>query len=231
MGRRRTPALRLIRDALGLPTRNKAGKLVRPSAKRMAKARRTLHLRGLARLWAVRKLPGKALNWHWNRIFARVPSTLIPEWTPTAPQPEPPEPTPPTTPQPRVKGHLTLLPSPTGKVVPTMSAPNEVITEAFQQLAMFQPESASDMSRFLEFHHEMFASIGQAYNTLADRMTSEMPYGGSTADSMRDLGAAFTGLASVAQEVHGVFRSEHAPELARIEAPRPDERQWDTNQQ
>lgn len=112
-----------------------------------------------------------------------------------------------------------------------MSAPSEIITEAFQQLAMFQPESASDMARFLEVHHEMFAQIGTAYATLADRMVSEMPYGNSTADSMRDLGAAFTGLSGVAQEIHGVFRQEHEAELARIESPRPDERQWDTDQQ
>lgn len=111
------------------------------------------------------------------------------------------------------------------------SAPHETIAEAFQQMAQFTPESASEMARFLEFHHEMFAQIGQAYATLGDRMQNEMPYGSATSDSMRDLGAAFTGLASVASDVHATFRNEHAAELARIEAPRPDERQWDTDKQ
>lgn len=111
------------------------------------------------------------------------------------------------------------------------SAPHEVISEAFDQLAQFQPQSASDMARFLEFHHEMFNRIGESYRTLADRMQTEMPYGQHTPDSMRDLAAAFTSLAGIAQDVHGTFRNEHAEAISRIENPRPAENQWDVDKQ
>jgi hypothetical protein len=113
-----------------------------------------------------------------------------------------------------------------------MSAdPHGVIAEAFNQLAQFQPGSASEMERYLAMQHELFTNIGMAYTVLADRMSSDMPFGPAVADSTRDLGAAFSSLSGLAQDVHATFRQEHEAELARIEAPRPNEQIWDTNAQ
>lgn len=109
--------------------------------------------------------------------------------------------------------------------------PQQVISEAFAQLAQFTPQSATEMATFLQHHHEMFADISRAYVALADRMQSEMPYGQATPDSMRDLGAAFDGLSSVAEDVHATFRTEHAEKLSNIETPAPGAQQWDITQQ
>ena len=214
---KRAPARSLWRLALGLPAR-KGLRLKRPSVAQRRRARRTLRLRGLAHLWATRKIPGRLNRWHWDRIFAKVPSTIVPQYPQTVPEPK-------AKAQPG-KRH-TIPPE-----APRMSTqPHEIISEAFAQLAQFTPDSASDMGRFLEHHHEMFADISRAYLTLADRMQSEMPYGQATPDSMRDLGAAFDGLSSVAQQVHATFRTEHAEKLARLEAPNPGEEQWDVRGQ
>lgn len=109
--------------------------------------------------------------------------------------------------------------------------PHQAISEAFAMLASFQPESASDWERFLAQQHEMLSDIATSYGTLADRAVSEMPFGAGSADSLRDLGNGFGGLAGVAQDVHAMFRQEHEAELARIESPRPNEQLWDTGAQ
>lgn len=109
--------------------------------------------------------------------------------------------------------------------------PHGAISEGFAMLAQFQPESASEMERFLANQHEMWTDIAGAYGLLADRAVSEMPFGSGSADSLRDLGAAAGGLAALAQDVHATFRQEHESELARIEAPRPNEQLWDTEKQ
>ena len=109
-----------------------------------------------------------------------------------------------------------------------MSDLHGVIAEAFNQLAQFQPEGAMEMERFLAMQHELFTNIGTAYQTLADRMSSDMPFGPAVSDSTRDLGAAFVGMSALAQDVHTTFRQEHETELQRIEAPRTNEQMWDT---
>lgn len=111
------------------------------------------------------------------------------------------------------------------------STPQQMIIEAFAQLAAYQPQSASEMARHLEADHEMWSQIAQSYTTLADRAQSEMPYGPATADGLRDVGAAAGSVGQLAQNLHQVFRSEHEVEIGRIENPRPDEKQWDTGAQ
>lgn len=164
------------------------------------------------------------MNAHWDRIFRRIP------------QPPPKDGYPVTVPEPKAKAQpgpvhvITFLPQKENSVSSSMG-PYQAVTDAFNQLAAFQPESAGEMDRFLAYQHEMFQEISGSYTTLADRMQSEMPYGASSADATRDLGAAFGGLANVAQDVYQAFREEHADELARLENPRPDEGQWDTGRQ
>lgn len=221
---RRVGARKLMRLAVGLPTR-KGSSWKRPTLAQRRKARRTLRLRALTRAWAVRKLPGKVARWHWDRTQAKIPQPPNPAWRQT------------TIPLPKVTaapGPKHLVPStvtPTTEVRSMSSNPHQAITEAFAALAAFQPESASDMERFLSFQHEMLSDIGASYNHLADRMTSEMPFGTEVANSTRDLGAAFSGLSGMAQVVHTTFRIVHEDDLARIEAPRPGEGLWDTSAQ
>lgn len=217
-------ARRLIRLAVGIPTR-KGSKLKRVTPAVRRRARRTLWLRTRTRIWALRKLPGMFGRWHWDRIWTKVPQKPSPEWRiPTVPAPKAVA-----VPGPK---HSVPAPSPITTEAPKMSGnPLAMIEEAFATLAQFQPESASDMERFLGQQHEMWTGISQSYGLLADRAVSEMPFGSGSADSLRDLGAAAGSLAGLAQDVHATFRQEHEAELARIEAPRPNEQLWDTEAQ
>lgn len=212
---KRATARRLVRLALGIP--NRKGR--RPTKAVRRRAGRTLRLRALTRLWAARRIPGWLSRWYWDRIWAKIPQPPAPlthHTIPTTPKAQPGPKHYPTQPQ---------------KVVPAMTAPHEIVTEAFNQLAQFTPQSATEMATFLQHHHEMFAEISRAYVTLADRMQTEMPYGQATPDSMRDLGAAFDGLSGVAEQVHATFRTEHAEKLANLETPAPGAQQWDITQQ
>lgn len=111
------------------------------------------------------------------------------------------------------------------------SNPQQMIIEAFAQLAAYHTGSATEMERHLASDHEMWQQIGQSIVSFADSVQTSMPYGPATCDSLRDLGAAVSSIADVAANVHSVFRSEHEVEINRIEQPRPDEKQWDTEQQ
>lgn len=107
------------------------------------------------------------------------------------------------------------------------SNPQQMIIEAFAQLAAYHTQSATEMNRHLEADHEMWQQVGQSIVSFADNVQTNMPYGPATCDALRDLGAAVASVAGVAANVHAVFRSEHEVELNRVEQPRADEKQWD----
>lgn len=111
------------------------------------------------------------------------------------------------------------------------SSPQQMIIEAFNQLALYTPQNASEMELHLAADHEMWQEIASSLRIWSGRITMEMPYGPATSDSIGDLAAATASIAGLAQNVHAVFRSEHEVELNRIEQPRADEKQWDVGQQ
>lgn len=218
--------------ALGLPTRN-GRRLQAVTAAKRRRARRTLQLRALTRMMALRhfpaflsSLPARFSRWHWDRIWARVPQPPKPEheWIATAPKPKAVA-----APGPRHAVPVTSHAYTGG--TPAMVGPNAVIQEAFQQLASFQSQSATEMQNFILTHPDLFREIGQCYNTLADRVVSDMPFGPATSDGFRDLGAAISSIGDIAQNLYATFRIEHEAEIARLENARADERQWDTDKQ
>jgi hypothetical protein len=111
------------------------------------------------------------------------------------------------------------------------STPQQIIIEAFQQLAGFHTQSATEMEAHLASDPEMWSQIGQSIVSFADNVQSNMPYGPAFCDSLRDLAAAVGTIGDLSGNVHATFRSEHEVELQRIEAPRADEGQWDIGRQ
>lgn len=111
------------------------------------------------------------------------------------------------------------------------STPQQMIIEAFNTLALYSPQSASEMEQHLAADHEMWQQIASSLRIWSGRITLEMPYGPATSDSIGDLAAATASISELAQGVHQTFRSEHEVELQRIEAPRADEGQWDIGRQ
>lgn len=190
--------------ALGVPVRNRKGKLRRPTAAQRRRSRRTLRLRTLARAWALRKLPGRGLRWHWDRIFSKIPGAINPDWlTPTV-EPDPPKPTPPTPPS--GPGLATVIPINRKETFNLMSdGPHGVIAEAFNQLAQFEPQTAGEWERFLASQQELFTGMGQAYNTLAERARSGMAFNAQTAEALQDLAAAVASLQDMAEQSHQAF--------------------------
>lgn len=86
-----------------------------------------------------------------------------------------------------------------------MSTPMEVIQDAFNQLAQFEPQTAGDWERFLSSQHELFSNMGQAYNTLAERARNGMAFNAATAESLQDLAAAVASLSDMAEQSHQAF--------------------------
>jgi hypothetical protein len=202
---KRASARSLWRIGLGLPVRNRKNRLRRPTAAQRRRARRTIRLRALARAWAFSKLPARFSRWHWDRIFSKIPGPINPEWLKPTVKPTPPKPpTPPSTP-PSGPGLATVIPI-HRKGVPSMStSPHEVIADAFNQLAQFEPEGAGDWERFLASQHEMFTGMSQAYQTLADRAHGGHGFNAQTAEQLQDLAAAVGSLAGMAEGAHQAF--------------------------
>lgn len=111
------------------------------------------------------------------------------------------------------------------------STPQQIIIEAFNQLAAYHTQSATEMEQHLASDPEMWRQIGASITSFADSVQSNMPYGPATGDALRDLAAAVGTIADLSSNVHATFRSEHEVELQRIEAPRADEGQWDIGRQ
>lgn len=107
------------------------------------------------------------------------------------------------------------------------STPQQMIIEAFNQLATFRTQSASEMERHLASDSEMWQSVGLSIVAFADSVQTTMPYGPATCDGLRDLGAAALAIGQMSQQVYQTFRSEHEEKLQRVENPMAEEEQWD----
>lgn len=85
------------------------------------------------------------------------------------------------------------------------TGPHEIIADAFNQLAQFEPESAGDWERFLASQHELFAGMGQAYQALAERARGGHAFNAQTAEQLQDLAAAVGSLSDMAEGAHQAF--------------------------
>lgn len=102
--------------------------------------------------------------------------------------------------------------------------------EAGAAIASYEPENAKDLESFLKALESANQEQAGHFNTLADRMTDEMPIDTTVADSMREYGSAHSQLAEYGAAVHSAFRAAHEDELERLENPRPREEMWDKTQ-
>lgn len=241
----RRTAGQLLRTGLRVPkrqrgtygSRNGWRPYVRPSRKQAKRARRTLRLRSgvwLRRgaVWAA-KTPAR----HWDRFWDRLPKAPLPltHYTeragmkvPTGPKATPrvqdrPAPAPVS---PAVVRDLTMTPINRNGAVIYVSNPNQVILDAFQQMAAFQPEGARDVEVWLAEQQEMLSQFGQAYGVLSDRMRDSMPFAAPVADSVREIGVALASVGGIAQSAHQTLRVAHEADIRRYEDPRPGEDMW-----
>lgn len=117
---------------------------------------------------------------------------------------------------------------PTGGTI-TMSAPAQSVAEAFSAIANFTPQTPEDLEVFLQQNAEMIQQFGAAFQTLGQRMTSEMPLAQPVAAATAELGAALAACEGIAGQIHSTYMSAHQVEKDRRENPRPNEGFWDVN--
>lgn len=248
--RRAIPTNRkLIRQALRTPKVNPSRTAIkRPTKDQARKARRALALRaglalgGLTAAGATTaaKTPhrlalasGRA--W-WDRVQSRIPQTPDPLWlTPTVPDPKlkaqpgrkNPEPRPDGTPDRPLVPDAIIIPFPHDRREEQIKmSTRDAIADAMNQIAMFEPQSGMDIARFMEEQGDNVSAMGEAFTTLADRMSSEMPLAAPVVDAVRDLGAGLLSLVSLAQDAHATMLAAHEADIQRIENPRPNEGLW-----
>lgn len=122
--------------------------------------------------------------------------------------------------------------SPTGKDQDPMSQHIDAATEAIEQsIGGFQPESATELSQFLERLPELFASMTTSLVRVSDTLGEEFPVAPNVAEMLREGQSGLAALADHYEETYRTFRVEHEKELQRIEEPRPNEQIWDTSAQ
>ncbi len=107
-----------------------------------------------------------------------------------------------------------------------MTAPLEAAGDAFAQLANFTPQTPEEMEMFLQDLGEMMQQWSGSLTTLADRMSTEMPFAQAVGDTVRDLGAGILALHGAAAATAQTLRQEHDADFARRENPRPGEQLW-----
>lgn len=108
----------------------------------------------------------------------------------------------------------------------------EPIDEAVSQhLANWAPENAGEMIRMFETEIPgMLENLGQAFSTLGDRTSSDMPLDPVVGEHMGEISSAMHGAADVAREMAQSFRKAHEVEIDRIENPRANEHAWDKDE-
>ncbi|MEV8638636.1 hypothetical protein AB0395_43965 [Streptosporangium sp. NPDC051023] len=94
------------------------------------------------------------------------------------------------------------------------------------------PEDMWTVARELDQLPEIPANVALALRTYTMRLQSgEYPIDPAVGEAMHTLYAQMANLVGVAEEVVTVFRTVHAPDLARGEAPRTNEQMWDVGRQ
>ena len=108
-----------------------------------------------------------------------------------------------------------------------VSSPNDMIREAFQQMAAFHPSSATEVEAWAADLGDTLTDVGRSFGVLADQMRDGMPFAAPFADSVREIGVAIAASAGLAQSSHATMRAAHEADFKRFEDPRPDEGMWD----
>jgi len=169
-------------------------------------------------------------RWRKRRRAARAARNTAPK----PPPPTPPKPRP--APEPAHQ-HRPAAPAPPVRFLPppgrpakedrTMPAIIDQITEAHDGLAGWQPENMRDVEQFLARLPEVASSLAAAVSRVADHLAAETPTAASVVDVLHEAASSIFSVSDPVQTAHGVFRTEHEAELARLEEPRPGEAMWD----
>lgn len=120
----------------------------------------------------------------------------------------------------------TLMPIKQNGEVIYVSSPNDLIREAFQQMAAFHPSSATEVEAWVADLAGTLTEVGQSFGVLADQMRNGMPFAAPFADSVQEIGVAIGASSGLAQNAHATMRAAHESDFQRIEDPRPDEGMW-----
>lgn len=118
----------------------------------------------------------------------------------------------------------------------TRSMSNNPLAAATAELngaaAGHAPEDMWTVAREIDQIPEIPANVALALRTYTMRLQSgEYPIDPAVGEAMHQLYAGMAQLVSLAEEVVTVFRTVHAPDLARGEAPRTNEQMWDVGRQ
>jgi hypothetical protein len=115
--------------------------------------------------------------------------------------------------------------------ITSMPAHISEATDVLSQIGNWEPESATDMESVLSQLPELPEALGQALNSIAEKLSSDYPVDEAVPEILRDAASHISGTSDQLAEVHSAFRSRHEDDLRRIEEPRPNEKIWDVTQQ
>ncbi|GAA3039597.1 hypothetical protein [Streptosporangium longisporum] len=93
--------------------------------------------------------------------------------------------------------------------------------------AAHSPEDMWTVARELDQLHEVPANIAMAVRTYTMRLQGEYPVDPAVVDAIHELYQGLAQLVPVAEEIAVMFRTAHAEDLKREEAPRTNEQLWD----
>lgn len=98
-------------------------------------------------------------------------------------------------------------------------------------IGSFEPQNANDLDSFLGKLPEFFATTGQAFRAVAQRLADAYPVNSAVTDRLHDIGSTIAGMSDFSGEAHAAHRARHEHELERIENPRVNEGFWDVKSQ
>lgn len=105
---------------------------------------------------------------------------------------------------------------------PIAVAASEVNTAA----AAYEPEDMWAISKDLRQLPDVFANVGLAIRTYAQRLEGDYPIHPQVVEAIGQLYVGLGALAAAAQDIEPLFRTLHADDLRREEAPRIAEHKW-----
>src|SRR5260221_3938966 len=100
-----------------------------------------------------------------------------------------------------------------------IDAATEAVTES---IGTWAPENALDLDAFLAGLPRLFEAVASSVARVAERLGSEFPVHPSVPEHLQEIAATVARMGEVAGEAYAIHPTAHAPEMERIEEPRPD---------
>lgn len=109
------------------------------------------------------------------------------------------------------------------------TAPIEQAAEAIGAVGAWEPESITEVDRFLDDLGSLYKALATTQANLAERFSSDLPIGRPVVDHLNELASGAAALTDHASQGRAIFRSHHESEFERLENPRPHEEMWDVS--